>query len=228
MEPVRVAVLEVEATWRECLATSLEVKGVKVVAACAEPDALFSACRSEQPGVVLVGVGPEEVEVEGGLAVVTLLRERHPEVASLVLSARAEATLVERSLQAGAAGFLCRRVAGCADVLNALQTLAQGGRLFPSEALFLSIEQRAPDARNEVLGQLTTREREVLGLVAQGDENLKIATHLGITERTVRAHVGALYRKLKCENRTQLALLGRQLGVPPRPSLTLQTGAARQ
>jgi DNA-binding NarL/FixJ family response regulator len=53
---------------------------------------------------------------------------------------------------------------------------------------------------------LSPREREVLILIAAGMDNLKIAAHLNITERTVKAHVTALYRKLQQENRTQLAL----------------------
>jgi DNA-binding NarL/FixJ family response regulator len=60
---------------------------------------------------------------------------------------------------------------------------------------------------------LTERERHVLACIATGADNLKIAAMLGITERTVRAHVSSLYRKLRRENRAELALLGRELGL---------------
>ena len=61
--------------------------------------------------------------------------------------------------------------------------------------------------------ELTLRERQVLGHLATGADNLKVAALLDITERTVRAHVSSLYRKLGCENRAELALLARDMGV---------------
>ncbi len=72
-----------------------------------------------------------------------------------------------------------------------------------------------PPQGSPALARLSEREREVLTYVAAGADNLKIAAHLGIRERTVKAHVSALFRKLDCENRTQLALLARELGVAP-------------
>jgi DNA-binding CsgD family transcriptional regulator len=69
------------------------------------------------------------------------------------------------------------------------------------------------------LAHLSAREHEVLRYVAGGADNLKIAACLGITERTVRAHVSALYRKLGGENRAQLALRGRELGARPAPDV---------
>lgn len=68
------------------------------------------------------------------------------------------------------------------------------------------------------LSLLTQRERQVLERIAVGDDNQKIASALNISERTVRAHVSGIYRKLGSENRAQLAILARQLGVRPRAS----------
>jgi DNA-binding NarL/FixJ family response regulator len=65
------------------------------------------------------------------------------------------------------------------------------------------------------MSSLTVREREVLAYVSAGADNLKIASHLKISERTVKAHVSSLYKKLGPENRAQLALLARQLGIRP-------------
>ncbi|WP_274379774.1 helix-turn-helix domain-containing protein [Myxococcus xanthus] len=66
---------------------------------------------------------------------------------------------------------------------------------------------------------MTPREREVLGYIAAGADNLRIAACLGITERTVKAHITAIYKKVGSENRTQLAVLGCQLGVQRPASL---------
>ena len=73
--------------------------------------------------------------------------------------------------------------------------------------------QEEPVSNGGELGKLTLREREVLGYIAAGADNLKIAACLGITERTVKAHITSIYKKLGPENRTQLAVLACQLGV---------------
>ena len=88
------------------------------------------------------------------------------------------------------------------------------GMVFQGYALFphLSVLEENAASRN-VLHRLTAREREVLGFIASGADNLKIAVCLGITERTVKAHITSIYRKLDVENRTQMAMLACQLGV---------------
>ena len=67
------------------------------------------------------------------------------------------------------------------------------------------------------LARLTRRERQVLPFVVAGADNLKIAAHLAIRERTVKAHVSNLFRKLDCENRVQLAMRASRLGIQPAP-----------
>jgi DNA-binding NarL/FixJ family response regulator len=101
----------------------------------------------------------------------------------------------------------------CATVVEAVTRVARGERLVPPE-LFPGPASRAPEsAVNGVLGRLTPREREVLGFIASGADNLKIAACLSITERTVKAHITSIYRKLDVENRTQMAMLACKLGL---------------
>ncbi len=71
----------------------------------------------------------------------------------------------------------------------------------------------AADGAAALLDKLSAREREVLGFISAGYDNLKIAATLDITERTVRAHVSNLYRKLESENRASMALLGYRMGL---------------
>jgi DNA-binding NarL/FixJ family response regulator len=97
------------------------------------------------------------------------------------------------------------------DVVLAVEAVARGERLLEEAATFASPPR---SSRSRTLpAKITPRELEVLARVAAGEDNLKIAMLLGITERTVKAHVGALYQKLGMENRVQLALLARDLGV---------------
>jgi DNA-binding NarL/FixJ family response regulator len=129
----------------------------------------------------------------------------------LVVSALEEPDLVDRCLSAGAAGFLTKRTADHDAVLGAILAVARGERVLPVDSYAQLLAHRPPaqEFRNPM--GLTAREMEVLTLVAEGDDNLKISAMLGITERTVRAHVSALYRKVAVENRAQLALRGLQL-----------------
>jgi DNA-binding NarL/FixJ family response regulator len=106
------------------------------------------------------------------------------------------------------------------SVVSAVQGLVRGERLFPVQLLRNDLEaQPVKTQQSSVLHSLTQREREVLTYVAGGADNLKIAAHLQIAERTVKSHVTQLYRKLGAENRTQLALRACHLGVRPPPDL---------
>jgi two-component system nitrate/nitrite response regulator NarL len=152
-------------------------------------------------------------QVADGMRAVELLHDFHPHVRPLVLSANRDATQVERCLRAGAAGYLCKQNVSCAELLEAVQRVARGERLVPPELFPTSVQLEDVTPERESLQRLTAREREVLGYIASGSDNLKIAACLGITERTVKAHITSIYRKLDVENRTQMAMLACQLGI---------------
>ncbi|MCY1030582.1 response regulator transcription factor [Corallococcus sp. BB11-1] len=221
-QEIRVALLEDQILVRESLEALLEGAGMKVVARCSDTQSFLSQVRSAAPHVALVDLRlerPGRSTVEDGLVVLKYLHDFHPQVRSLVLSGHHEAEVMERCFQAGAAGYLCKLNVGCDDVVRAVGRVARGERLLPVEML-QSHGTRLEDLTSTApaLSRLTLREREVLGYVAAGADNLKIAVHLGITERTVKAHLTNIYRKLGPENRAQLAVLACELGVP-RPVL---------
>jgi two-component system nitrate/nitrite response regulator NarL len=116
----------------------------------------------------------------------------------------------------GAAGYLDKRTADIPTLVHAIHQIARGERMFPLELLGSPFEMPAVHPEPPApLRQVSTRERDVLSCLAAGADNLKIATLLRISERTVKAHISSLYRKLKVENRTQLALTALQLGLRP-------------
>jgi DNA-binding NarL/FixJ family response regulator len=132
----------------------------------------------------------------------------------VVLADQEDAMLAERCVASGAAAFLDKLTARESSVVEALLAVSAGERLVPLSAMNLSSVMRAapePESRRS----LSIREREVLRHLAAGADNLKIAALLGISERTVKAHVSSLYRKLGQENRTQMALYAQQLGLKP-------------
>lgn len=215
--PIRVGLLEDQQVFRESLEAVLSSAGHEVVAQGADVEGFMAAVHEQMPEVVVADLRlehPLHGEVTEGLRVVELLHDFYPGVRTLILSGSREPELVHRCFQAGAAGYLFKQNVGCAAVLEAVERVARGERLTPPE--FAGATPLAePRARVPAgaLEQLTAREREVLGYIAAGADNLKIAAHLGITERTVKAHITSIYRKLGPENRTQMAVLACQLGI---------------
>lgn len=218
---IRVGILEDQQIFRETLVSMFESAGMQVVARAANVPSFLAQVDEAKPDVAVVDVrleSPDSQEVGDGLQVVELLRERHPNVRSLVLTSYRDLSLVERCFQAGAAGYLCKLTVSCSELVSAVERVAQGEWLVPPE--FVGSVQPAREERGHTLMRLTLREREVLGYVAAGADNLQIAARLGITERTVKAHVSNLYRKLGVNNRVEMAMLALQLGVP-RPEIPL-------
>lgn len=148
-----------------------------------------------------------------GLSGLTTLRGQFPAVAVMVVSAHDEPRVVRRALDYGAAGYITKS-AGQDDITAAIRTVLDGGEWVPSRlarqvaALPSSPEDSALAAR---LTRLTEQQYRVLELVAEGLLNKQIAGRLSIQERTVKAHITAIFEKLGVHNRTQAGILLRSL-----------------
>lgn len=217
---IRVGILEDQQVFRESLVLLFQSAGMEVVAHAQDVEGFLNQILLNAPDVVLVDLRLERPdgkgkEVGNGLRLVEALRERHPRTQAIVLSAYQERALMERCLRAGAAGYLCKLEVGFSGLVRAVEQVARGERIIPQQ-LQGSAEAASgpPGAPQE---QLTHREREVLDLVAEGADNLQISVRLGITERTVKAHVSNLYRKLGANNRVEMAVMARRTGLllPP-------------
>ncbi|MFZ5469235.1 MAG: LuxR C-terminal-related transcriptional regulator [Myxococcota bacterium] len=215
---VRVGILEDLRVMRDSLADVMTFAGFDVVLASGSAEEFLSELPSKTPDVALIDLvldGGEDRRSEPGWRAVASMREWYPEVRVLVLSGERDSQGLERAYREGVAGYLLKHDTSSQGLVAAVRAIAAGQRIFPVES---QLPNRAPELKPrvpEVLGVLTAREREVLRCVAAGADNLKIAALLDITERTVRAHVSSLYRKLGSENRAQLVLLARRLGVRP-------------
>lgn len=222
---VRVSLLEGPwAAWQG-LAEGLRNDGVNVMAVTRDVRVLLDGLGTDPPQVTILDVEAEGQTDMGcssieGLNLLREVRKRRLEVRLLILCAASAPDFIAQCFDEGASGYLFRQNLTVAAVVSAVQALARGERLFPVQLLRNDLEHppvAAPTA--SVLHALTQREREVLAYVAGGADNLKIAAHLQIAERTVKSHVTQLYRKLGAENRTQLALRACHLGVRPPPDL---------
>lgn len=222
---VRVSILEGPwAAWQG-LAEGLRGEGLHVTSVTREVRNFLDGLGTDPPQVAILDVeGDGEAavgcSVSEGLNLLREVRKRRLEVRMLILSAVSSPEIISQCFDEGASGYLFRANLGVGAVVSAVQSLVRGERLFPVQLLRNDFEHPPIVTQaSSVLLALTQREREVLAYVAGGADNLKIAAHLQIAERTVKSHVTQLYRKLGAENRTQLALRACHLGVRPPPDL---------
>jgi len=174
--------------------------------------ARWAALGAPLPDVVLMDL---QMPRMGGIEATRAIARAHPDVRVVVLTSFGEVERVHAALAAGAAGYLLKD-AEPAEVVTAVRAAAAGEvHLDAAVARQLTRRMAGPQVG---LGALTTREREILALVAQGQSNRDVADTLGISERTARTHVSNVLTKLQLASRTQAALLAIREGLTPPPS----------
>jgi DNA-binding NarL/FixJ family response regulator len=206
--PVRVLVVDDEELVRTALQRLLDsADAVTVAATCDGPDALETA-RRLAPDVVLLDI---DMPGASGLDVLRAVRALPAPPVVAMLTALDRADHVERALRDGASGFLLKTTEPRLFV-DAVRLLAAGGVICtpPGSAAVLARFTAGPPApmpprASGDLAGLTSREREVLTLIAAGLSNTDIATHLGMGVTTVKTHIGSLKRKLAVSSRVGLA-----------------------
>ncbi|MBT3315360.1 MAG: response regulator transcription factor [Anaerolineae bacterium] len=151
------------------------------------------------PDVVLMDL---QMPVMDGITAIEMLRRTHPELAIVILTTYKENDLLLRGLKAGARGYLLKDT-DRQTLINAIQAAARGETLLQPEILqrALSFQEEEADADDTVESPLSEREQEVLMMVADGARNKEIAYKLGITERTVKAHLSHIFQKLDVDSR---------------------------
>jgi DNA-binding NarL/FixJ family response regulator len=190
---VRIVIAEDLALLREGLVRLLEDAGHEVVAAVEDGSALVRVAVTERPDVAVVDVRLPPTFRDEGLRAAIEARSRVPGLPVLVLSQYVEQTYAAELLADGAGGvgyLLKERVAETRDFVAAVERVAEGGTALDPEVVRQLVARRGP------LGELTPREREVLGLMAEGRSNAAIAGELVVTESAVEKHVSRIFEKL--------------------------------
>jgi serine/threonine-protein kinase PknK len=192
---MRVVLAEDDVLLREGLASLLDRSGFAVVGQAGDPTQLLNLVHQQHPELVVVDIRMPPTHTSEGLEAARLIRQQHPEVAIVVLSAHAE---VEHAMELLASGrrigyLLKSRVTDVGEFLDTLQRVAKGGSVVDPA---LVAELVAARRRDDPLAVLSAREREVLGLMAEGRSNAGIARRLWVTEGTVEKHVRAILTKL--------------------------------
>lgn len=176
----------------------------EVVAKVRDGAAVFSAIQATRPDILVLDVSMPE---RNGIDVLMTLRGRGDKRPVVLLTASLDDRMLLEAVKAGVNGIVLKE--GAEEVLlNCLVKVRNGGRWIDEtllqKALDLSI---GGDSSRGPLDSLTSRERRIAGLVAQGLRNKEIAAELGITEGTVKVYLHGIYGKLGVENRTELAVL---------------------
>jgi DNA-binding NarL/FixJ family response regulator len=195
MSPTRVAVADDDVLLREGLASLLERSGFEVVGQAGDAPGLLELVREHEPELVIVDIRmPPDHETEG-LDAARTIRAELPGTGIMVLSAHVEVEQAMELLAGGErTGYLLKsRVTDVTHFLESLERIAEGGSVVdPGLVQELVTAQR----RDDPLGELTPREREVLSLMAEGRSNAGIARRLWVTEGTVEKHVHSILAKL--------------------------------
>jgi DNA-binding NarL/FixJ family response regulator len=192
---VRVVIAEDAVLLREGLAGLLEDAGHDVVGRAGDPDTLLALVGEHAPDLAVVDVRMPPGYDDEGTRAAAEIRRRHPATAVLVLSQHIETRhIVELVADGGGFGYLLKdRVLEVDDFLDAARRVAGGGSALDPQVVATLIG--APRAAG-ALDELSPREREVLGLMAEGRTNAGIARRLWLTEKTVETHVRTILMKL--------------------------------
>ncbi|GAB7049849.1 response regulator [Catenuloplanes indicus] len=194
---MRVVIAEDAVLLREGLIRLLTEHGHAVVAAVDTGPALVAAVREHRPDVSIVDVRMPPTHTDEGLRAAVEARSLVPGTPILVLSQYVEVSYADDLLadRAGAIGYLLKdRVAAVADFLDGLGRVAAGGTVLDPEVVAQLFARRR---RDDPLRQLTPREREVLGLMAEGRSNTAIARKLVVSDGAVEKHVRNIFTKLQ-------------------------------
>jgi DNA-binding NarL/FixJ family response regulator len=196
---MRVVVADDVMLTREGIVRLLGDAGVEVVGQAEDAPSLLRVVRGTQPDAAIVDIRMPPTHTDEGLVAASMIRTELPQVAVLILSQYIEPSYAMRLLEEHPerVGYLLKeRVFDVALVVDALRRLGDGESVIDPTIVSRLVGRRR---RQDPLEELTPREREALGLVAEGLSNKAIAARLVVTERTVEAHVKQIFMKLNLD-----------------------------
>ncbi len=239
--PVRVVIADDQALMRAAFRTILEAAGFVVAGEAATGDDAVALVGTKRPDVVIMDV---RMPGSDGLSATAQISREHPLTRVLVLTTFDLDDYLFGALEAGAAGFLLKNAAP-EELIAAVGRLAAGDAVLDpaitarviARFTMISADQtrsgiRPDPARSAALASLTSRERDVLALLARGMSNAEIAASLTVGDATAKTHVSRLLTKLGVRDRLQAAILAYENGFtsapPAGPVATQADGRTRR
>ncbi|MEV5826426.1 response regulator transcription factor [Spirillospora sp. NPDC052242] len=210
-ETIRVLITDDHPVFRQGLKGLLQALGVEVVAEAGNgPDAVRIAAEL-QPDVVVMDL---HMPGGNGIEATRTITRTNPRIGVLVLTMFRDDDSVFAAMRAGARGYLLKE-SGAEEIARAVRAVAAGEAIYGPEIArrVLTFFTDMPDPRRSAFPELTEREREVLGLIAQGRSNTEIAGTLYLSPKTVRNHVSNIFMKLHVADRAQAIVLAREAGL---------------
>ena len=215
---IRVLIVDDHLVVREGLRLILETsEGIELVGDAADGASAVRLLEEVQPDVVLMDLRMPGMD---GIECIERIRAAWPHIAVVILTTYNEDDLMIRGLRAGACGYLLKDT-NRETLFNAIRTAARGETLLQPEIMARLLSHTGRNESRPLSGnrdglELTGREREVLAGVARGERSKEIAARLGITERTVKAHLASIYTKLNVDSRASAVAVAIERGILPK------------
>jgi len=193
---LRIVLADDDVLLREGLASLLERRGFEIAGQAGDASELLALVRKYLPDVVIVDIRMPPTQSTEGLQAAGVIRKEYPDVGILVLSAHVEVEDAMELLAGGKRiGYLLKsRVSAIDEFIETIERIAGGASVVDPSLVHELVTARR---RNDPLDALTPREREVLGLMAEGCSNSGIGRRLSVTEGTVEKHVNSILTKLQ-------------------------------
>jgi len=213
-ESIRVMIVDDHAVVREGLRAFLALQdGLEIVGEAGDGAEAVREAERVNPDVVLMDLVMPGID---GLTAMRELRTRLPRTRVIVLTSFLDDDRLLPAIQAGVAGYLLKN-AEPSELARAVRSAHNGEAIIDPTVAARLVRAISDGAPKDPEAELTPREREVLGLIAGGRSNKRIAFELGISEKTVKTHVGHVLAKLGVTDRTQAAMVALRRGlVTPR------------
>jgi two-component system, NarL family, response regulator YdfI len=209
--PIRILVADDHLIIRQGLRLILETQeGFELVGEAADGAEAVRLCAELHPDVVLMDLRMPGMD---GLTAIERLRSEQPGIAVVILTTFNEDDLMMRGLRLGAKGYLLKDT-DRETLFNTIRAASRGETLLKPEIMARVLAQgKDTNAAATAPASLTERELEVLRGVAQGERSKEIAFRLGITERTVKAHLASIYNRLGVDSRAAAIAVASQRGL---------------
>ena len=209
MTTLRILVADDHPLYRDGLTAALNAAGFDVVGEAADGRQAVALSLNLQPDVVIMDL---DMPGMGGIEATRRIAHDRPHVGILVLTMLADDDSLFAALRVGARGYLLKG-AHQAEIVRAVQTVAEGGGVFGASVARRVMEHFSGRHASEPFPELTEREREILAMVAAGHNNSAIAAQLALAPKTVRNHISNIMTKLHVSDRAQAIIRARTAGL---------------